>query len=28
MEVLEDPQGATFIASKYVPENGDLAGQA
>jgi uncharacterized protein len=28
MTVLSDPQGATFIASKYVPENRDLAGQA
>jgi predicted enzyme related to lactoylglutathione lyase len=27
MTVLSDPQGATFIASKYVPENRDLAGQ-
>ena len=28
MTVLADPQGATFIASKFVPENrGDLAGQ-
>jgi predicted enzyme related to lactoylglutathione lyase len=26
MTVLNDPQGATFIASKYVPENKDLAG--
>jgi uncharacterized protein len=26
MTVLSDPQGATFIASKYVPENKDLAG--
>jgi predicted enzyme related to lactoylglutathione lyase len=26
--VLSDPQGATFIASKFVPENRDLAGQA
>jgi uncharacterized protein len=26
MTVLEDPQGATFIASKFVPENKDLAG--
>jgi predicted enzyme related to lactoylglutathione lyase len=25
--VLADPQGATFIASKFVPENRDLAGQ-
>jgi uncharacterized protein len=28
MTVISDPQGATFIASKYVPENKDLAGQA
>jgi uncharacterized protein len=27
MAVLADPQGAIFIASKYVPENRDLAGQ-
>jgi hypothetical protein len=27
MTVLSDPQGATFIASKYVPENRDLAAQ-
>jgi uncharacterized protein len=26
--VLSDPQGATFIASKFVPENKDLAAQA
>jgi uncharacterized protein len=26
--VIADPQGATFIASKFVPENRDLAGQA
>jgi hypothetical protein len=25
--VLTDPQGATFIASKFVPENRDLASQ-
>ena len=24
MTVLTDPQGASFIASKYVPENKDL----
>jgi hypothetical protein len=24
MTVLADPQGATFIASKFVPENRDL----
>jgi hypothetical protein len=24
--VLADPQGARFIASKFVPENKDLAG--
>jgi hypothetical protein len=28
MTVIADPQGATFIASKFVPENKDLAGQA
>jgi uncharacterized protein len=27
MSVIADPQGATFIASKFVPENRDLAGQ-
>ena len=27
MTVLTDPQGATFIASKFVPENRELAGQ-
>ncbi len=27
MTVINDPQGATFIASKYVPENKDLATQ-
>ena len=26
--VIADPQGATFIASKFVPENRDLVGQA
>jgi predicted enzyme related to lactoylglutathione lyase len=26
--VIADPQGATFTASKYVPENKDLAGRA
>jgi hypothetical protein len=25
MTVITDPQGATFIASKFVPENRDLA---
>jgi hypothetical protein len=25
MAVIADPQGATFIASKFVPENKDLA---
>jgi predicted enzyme related to lactoylglutathione lyase len=25
MTVISDPQGATFIASKFVPENKDLA---
>jgi uncharacterized protein len=28
MTVLRDPQGATFIASKFVPENRDLATRA
>jgi uncharacterized protein len=28
MTVLADPQGATFIASKYVPENKDLGSHA
>ena len=28
MTVIADPQGATFIASKFVPENRDLDGQA
>jgi predicted enzyme related to lactoylglutathione lyase len=28
MTVLNDPQGATFIASKFVPENKDLAAMA
>jgi hypothetical protein len=28
MTVLTDPQGATFIASKFVPENADLATRA
>ena len=28
MTVLADPQGATFIASKFVPENRDLGGEA
>jgi uncharacterized protein len=28
MSVLRDPQGATFIASKFVPENKDLARNA
>ena len=27
MTVITDPQGATFIASKFVPENRDLGGQ-
>jgi uncharacterized protein len=26
MTVLSDPAGATFVASKFVPENRDLAG--
>lgn len=28
MTVITDPQGATFIASKFVPENKDLASQS
>lgn len=28
MTVITDPQGATFIASKFVPENQNLASQA
>jgi predicted enzyme related to lactoylglutathione lyase len=28
MTVIADPQGATFIASRFVPENRDLAGHA
>ena len=28
MTVIADPEGATFIASKFVPENRDLAGHA
>jgi uncharacterized protein len=28
MTVISDPQGATLIASKFVPENRDLGGQA
>jgi hypothetical protein len=28
MTVIADPQGATFIASKFVPENKDLATRA
>src|SRR5215218_10059122 len=28
MTFITDPQGATFIASKFVPENRDLGGQA
>jgi len=28
MTVITDPQGATFTASKFVPENKDLAFQA
>jgi hypothetical protein len=27
MTVITDPQGATFIASKFVPENQNLTGQ-
>jgi hypothetical protein len=26
MTVLADPQGATFIASRFTPENRELAG--
>src|SRR5207249_7816624 len=28
MTIISDPQGATFIASKFVPENKDLASRA
>jgi hypothetical protein len=28
MTIIADPQGATFIASKFVPENKDLVSQA
>jgi hypothetical protein len=28
MTVIADPQGATFIASKFVPENQDLGTHA
>ena len=28
MTVIADPQGATFVASKFVPENKDLAVRA
>jgi predicted enzyme related to lactoylglutathione lyase len=28
MTVISDPQGATFVASKFVPENRELAGKA
>jgi predicted enzyme related to lactoylglutathione lyase len=28
MTVIADPQGATFTASKFVPENRDLASQS
>jgi hypothetical protein len=28
MTVLTDPQGATFIASKFVPENAELGSEA
>jgi predicted enzyme related to lactoylglutathione lyase len=28
MTIITDPQGATFVASKFVPENKDLASQA
>jgi len=27
MTVITDPQGATFIASKFVPENQNVANQ-
>ena len=27
MTVIADPQGATFIASKFVPENKDVRGE-
>jgi hypothetical protein len=26
--VIADPQGATFVASKFVPENRDMATQS
>jgi uncharacterized protein len=28
LAIINDPQGATFIASKFVPENKDLGSQA
>jgi hypothetical protein len=28
MTVITDPQGATFTASKFVPENKDLAAES
>jgi len=28
MTVITDPQGATFTASKFVPENRDIAAQS
>jgi hypothetical protein len=28
MTLIGDPQGAMFIASRFVPENKDLGGQA
>jgi predicted enzyme related to lactoylglutathione lyase len=28
MTVIADPQGATFVASKFVPENRDMATQS
>lgn len=28
MTIINDPQGATFITSKFVPENKDLGSQA
>jgi hypothetical protein len=28
MTVIADPQGATFVASKFVPENRDVGSRA
>ncbi len=28
MTIIADPQGATFTASKFVPENRDMASEA